>query len=111
MAFTVTDVKEIFGRMAEAFNPDAAEGLDAVIQYEITGDNGGRWQVAIKDGTCEVKEGTHESPTVTLKMSDETFIGLLNKEVDNIQAFMSGQLNVSGDMMLAQLIEQLFPSP
>ena len=48
MAFT--EVTEIFGKMPEVFNADAAQGLDAVFQYEITGDSGGNWNVVVKDG-------------------------------------------------------------
>jgi putative sterol carrier protein len=105
----LTDVKEIFTKMPEVFNPSAAQGLDAVFQFEITGDDGGNWSVIIKDGTCQVQEGTHESPSVTLTMSGETWLGMVNKEINGIQAFMNGQLKASGDIMLAQRIEQLFP--
>lgn len=104
-----TDVKEIFSKMPEVFNASAAQGMDAVFQFEINGEGGGNWSVIIKDGTCEIKEGTHESPSVTLTMSGETWIGMVNKEVNGMQAFMSGQLKASGDIMLAQRIEQLFP--
>ena len=46
MAFT--EVNEVFGKMPRVFNADAAQGLDAVFQYEITGDNGGNWSVVLK---------------------------------------------------------------
>jgi putative sterol carrier protein len=105
----LTNVKEIFAKMPEVFSPSAAQGLDAVFQFEITGDDGGNWSVIIKDGTCQVQEGTHESPSVTLTMSGETWLGMVNKEINGIQAFMNGQLKASGDIMLAQRIEQLFP--
>ena len=106
---TLTNVKEIFTRMPEVFNPSAAEGLDAVIQYDISGDGGGNWTITIKDGACQVQEGTHDTPSVTLSMSDETWLQIVNKETNGMEAFMSGQLKVSGDIMLAQRIEQLFP--
>ena len=103
-----TDVREVFGRISEAFNPDAAKGVDAVFQFEITGDGGGIWNVVIKDGTCNFQEGAGANPTVTMTMSTETWLGLVNKEVNGIQAFMSGKLKVSGDMMLAQRYQSLF---
>ena len=106
---TYTDVREIFSKMPEVFNPSAAGGMDAVFQFEITGEGGGNWSVIVKDGACEIKEGTHESPSVTLTMSGETWVGMVNKEINGMQAFMSGQLKASGDIMLAQRIEQLFP--
>lgn len=107
MAFT--DVKEVFGKMPEVFNPSAAQGLDAVFQYDITGDGGGSWSVIVKDGACQIQEGTHDSPSVTLTMSAETWLSIVNRETNGMQAFMSGQLKASGDIMLAQRIEQLFP--
>jgi 3-hydroxybutyryl-CoA dehydratase len=105
----LTDVKEVFDKMGEVFNANAAQGLDAVFQYEISGDNGGSWNVVVKDGTCQVNEGTHEAPSVTLSMSAETWLGIVNKQTNGMQAFMSGQLKATGDIMLAQRVEQLFP--
>jgi putative sterol carrier protein len=107
MAFT--EVKETFDNMASVFNPSAAAGLDAVFQYEITGEGGGNWTVIIKDGACEITEGTHDSPTTTLSMSAETWLAIVNKQLNGMQAFMSGQLKATGDIMLASRIEQLFP--
>jgi putative sterol carrier protein len=106
MAFT--SVKEIFEGMPGAFNPSGAQGVDAVFQYEITGEGGGDWHVVIKEGTCQVQEGKHEAPTVTMTMPAETWLGIVNKEVNAIQAFMGGQLKATGDIMLAQRFEQMF---
>lgn len=109
MKMALTDVKEVFSKMPEVFNPSAAQRLDVVIQYNITGEGGGNWNITIKDGSCQIQEGSHDSPTVTLTMSNETWLSMVNKEINGMQAFMSGQLKVSGDIMLAQRIEQLFP--
>ena len=105
----LTDVKEVFDKMGEVFNANAAQGLDVVFQYEITGDGGGNWNVVVKDGACQVNEGTHDAPSVTLTMSAETWLGIVNKQTNGMQAFMSGQLKATGDIMLAQRVEQLFP--
>jgi putative sterol carrier protein len=96
--------------MPAAFSPDAAANLDAVIQYDISGEGGGNWYFTIKDGACELNEGAHDSPTVTLSMSAETWLAIVNKETDGVKAYMSGQLTVAGDLMLAQRVAQLFPS-
>jgi putative sterol carrier protein len=107
MAFT--DVKEVFAKMAEAFNPNAAQGLSAVFQFDITGDNGGKWNVAVKDGACTVNEGAHDAPSVTLTMAGETWLAMVNKELNGMQAFMSGKLKAAGDIMLAQRFASIFP--
>lgn len=103
-----TDVKEVFEKVTGFFNKSAAQGLDAVFLFNITGDEGGMWNVNIKDGVCEVQEGTHDAPTVTLTLSSEDWLAMVNKELNPVQAFMSGQLKVSGDIMLAQRIPELF---
>jgi 3-hydroxybutyryl-CoA dehydratase len=105
----IANVKEVFEGMPGVFNASAAQGLDAVFQFEITGDGGGNWNVAIKDGSCNITEGTHDAPTTTLTMSGETWLAMVNGELNGMQAFMSGQLKVSGDIMLAQRIPELFP--
>jgi len=106
---TITNVKEVFTRMSEIFNPGAAQGLDVDFQFDITGEDGGSWKVGVKDGTCQIQEGTHEAPTVTLTMSCETWLAIVNRELNAMQAFMGGQLKVSGDIMLAQRVPELFP--
>ena len=104
----IADVKEVFSMMPEAFNASAAQGMDAIFQLDITGEGGGNWNVAIKDGACQINEGSHDSPNVTLTMSSETWLAIVNKQSNGMQAFVSGTLKVSGDIMLAQRIEKLF---
>jgi putative sterol carrier protein len=104
----ITDVKEVFSKMPEAFNAAAAQGVDAVFQLEITGEGGGSWHVMVKDATCQINEGTHSAPNVTLQMSAETWLAIVNRELNGMQAFLSGKLKATGDIMLAQRIEQLF---
>lgn len=50
------NVKDVFNKMSEVFDPDAAQGLNAVFQFEITGDDGEDWNIVVKDGTCEISE-------------------------------------------------------
>ena len=106
---TITNVKEVFTTMSKIFNPDAAQGLDGVFQFCITGEGGGSWNVGVKDGVCQIQEGTHKAPSVTLTMSCEAWLSIVNRERNAIQAFMGGQLKISGDIMLAQRIPKLFP--
>jgi putative sterol carrier protein len=62
----------------------------------------------IRDGTCQVREETHANPNVGLSMTGDTWLAILNKELNAVQAFLSGRLKISGDMMLAQKIPDLF---
>lgn len=104
----MSTVKEIFEKMPGAFKPEAAKGVDAVFQYDITGEGGGKWNIVIKDAKCEIQEGTHPTPSVTLTMEAATFLAMQSKQLNGMQAYMSGKLKVAGNIMLAQTFQQLF---
>ena len=104
----INSVKDVFGGMPGSFNPAAAKGINAIFQFEITGEGGGSWNATVKDGTCQVAEGKSSAPTVTLTMASDTWLGIVNKQVNAIQAFMGGKLKLTGNMMLAQKIQDLF---
>lgn len=104
----ITSVKQVFDNVQQGFNPNAAKGMDAVCQFNITGEGGGNWYLVVKGGACQVHEGTAPSPNVTLTMGSETWLGMVNKQINGMQAFMTGKLKVSGDIMLAQRIPDLF---
>lgn len=105
-----TVLGQIFGAMQERFQPDKAAGQSAVIQWDITAPDGTHsWQVKVADGKCEVKQGTDEpSPRVTLGLSLADFLRFIAGKLDGMQAFMSGKLKLSGDMMFAQTIGAWF---
>jgi NAD(P)-dependent dehydrogenase (short-subunit alcohol dehydrogenase family)/acyl dehydratase/putative sterol carrier protein len=99
---------EVFAKFPEAFRADKAEGVQVVFQFELSGDKGGQWYAAVDNGACEVSDGVHASPSCTLKMSAEDFLLFINKQLDPMQAFTSGRLKVTGDMMKSQLLTRLF---
>jgi putative sterol carrier protein len=108
MKMTFNSVKEIFDGMPQAFDRSAAAGLDAVIQFNIEGDEGGDWYATVKDQTCTVSEGVYDNPTLSLRMSDKNWVALCKGELNAVMAFMSGQLKAQGDIMLAQRMTKLF---
>ncbi len=101
-------VKSVFDSMPGYFQADKASGVDVVFQYKISGPGGGEWYVVVKEGACEVAQGTHDKPTTTILMSDEDFLALIRRELNAMKAFTSGKLKVQGDIMKSQLIEKLF---
>jgi len=104
----LTEVKQILEKFERDFDPAAAEGVNAVLQYHISGDGGGDWKIEIKDGTCIIEEGVHDSPTVEFKMAGKTWLGLVNKTLNPMMAFTTGRIRIKGDMTLAQLVPKLF---
>lgn len=101
-------VKETFDLMPSRFKPDKAQGVNAVIQYEITGEEGGTWHATVKDGACAVAEGAAASPILTLTMSGQDWLDMLAGKLSGQMAFMSGKLKLKGDMGLAMKIGGMF---
>lgn len=103
----MSDTQAMFDTMASRFNATAAADLNAVFQYKL--DEGATYYAAIADGSCAVKQGEHDDPSVTLSMDSQTFQEVLDGETDGMQAFMTGRIRAEGDVMLATRLATLFP--
>ena len=101
-----------FDSMKDAFDPSKASGVTAVIQYDIDTPIGLKsYQLKVDNGTCSIEKGTASEPRVTLALNLPTFLRLMIGELDGMQAFMSGKLKVSGDIMFSQNIASWFKQP
>jgi putative sterol carrier protein len=101
-------VKETFDGMPSKFQPAKAAGVNATIQYDITGDGGGTWHAVIKDGTCAVNAGAAGTPNLTLTMSSQDWLDMIGGKLSGQMAFMSGKLKLKGDMGLAMKVGSIF---
>jgi putative sterol carrier protein len=101
-------VKETFDLMASRFQPSKATGLNATIQYDISGDGGGSWNAVIKDGACQVNQGPATNPSLTIAMTSQDWLDMLSGKLSGQMAFMSGKLKLKGDMGLAMKVGSLF---
>jgi putative sterol carrier protein len=87
-----------------AFSPEDAAGTNCVIQFNTSKPA----YTTIQDGKCEVTEGAAPSPDVTITMEDDDLIALLKGELNGMTAFMTGKLQIDGDLMLAQRMSGFF---
>jgi putative sterol carrier protein len=100
--------KQAFEQMPSHFKKDAAQGLNATYQFDLSGEGGGKWQILINNDKCEVKEGAHPSPNITISMSAQDYLDMVAGKLNPQMAFMSGKLRISGDMGLALRFQNLF---
>ena len=82
-------------------------GLTATYQFNLSGEGGGEFSVAITDGVATIKEGAIDSPNVTVTMSLDDFNKITEGKLNPTAAFMSGQLKISGDMSLAMKLQSI----
>lgn len=99
---------DLFAEMPEHFQAEQAKGVDVIFQFELSGEGGGTWHAVIADQQCAVREGTHDKPTTTIRMSAEDFLALMQGKLNAMAAYTSGKLKIGGDLMKSQLIEKLF---
>lgn len=105
---TSEEIAQIFTDMVDRFVPDKAKGVDALIQFDLSGDAGGLYWIKINDGECTSGEGEVENPRMTLKASAETWHSVSKGEVNVMKAFMGGKLKVKGDMNLGMKLQSMF---
>ena len=102
-------VRAFFEALPASFRSDAAEGVNAVYQFDLSGDEGGQYQLHVADRSCRVCDGVHSSPNVTLSMAGEDCVAILDGKLSGVSALLSGRLKIAGDMGLAMQLAAFFP--
>ncbi len=88
------------------------ESLNTAIRFDIDGDNGGSWTIAVECGlltrvvrNCsEIRSYPNESTiraVSTFRMDSETFISILKREFTPQKAFFKRKVKIAGDIMIA----------
>ena len=85
--------------------PELVQRINAIYQFEITGESGGQWVVDLIKG--EVRTGADEAARCTVTMGDEDFMQMVGGVLNPQMAFMSGKLKVGGDMGLAMKLTEI----
>ncbi len=104
----MTTPQDVFAQMPEHFLPDKAKGVNVVIQFDLSGENGGQWYLTVADGTCRIDKGRADAPAVTISMADSDYVAMSTGAANAIQLFMSGKIKLEGNMMLAQSMQAWF---
>lgn len=105
----INSVKEYFETLDQRFQSEAAKSIEAVFQFELSGDGGGTYHVTVDHGKMSVNPGAHPTPTATIKMAGEDYVKMVNGKLNGAMAFMKGQMKVTGNVLMAQKMQAIFP--
>lgn len=108
MPSLVENVKQSFERMPAHFVAEKAGAINAVIQMDLAGEQGGQWQLLIADGALQVQSGSHPSPNMTMELAAADWLKVVNGEANAMALFMGGKIKVKGDMSLAMKMQNFF---
>jgi putative sterol carrier protein len=87
--------------------PDKVRAINAVYQFNISGDSGGEWVLDLTKDSDQISEGTSDEAKCTVSMKDTDFVSLWSGKLNAQMAFMTGKLKVKGDMSLAMKLTQV----
>ena len=102
---------QVFEQMPQFLNKEKAAGTNATIQFDLSGDQGGKWWIKIADGEASFGEGEAENPSLTLLADAQDYVKISLGTLDGTAAFMQGKLKIKGDMGLAIKMQTLFNRP
>lgn len=103
MAFA--DIVKAAQDKAAVADPAKSKGVNAVFQFELSGDDGGTFHLNVADGSIEVTDGASDNPNVTILMSAEDYLAMMDGKLNSTSAFMAGKLKIKGDMSLAMKLQ------
>jgi putative sterol carrier protein len=91
---------ELIKKLPQAY----AEGSDCVIQFNVSQPH----YVTIAGGAATVAEGSAPNADLGITMEDDDLVALMKGELNGMTAFMTGKLQLEGDLMLAQKLTTYF---
>lgn len=101
-------IAEVMKAMPLALVPEKAAGVSAKVQFEFTGEGGGQYVVDVRDGQCQVTEGTVPDANTTVTVAASDYVDIAEGRLEGMKAFMGGKLKVKGDMMFMLKFQQMF---
>ena len=100
--------RELLQMMPGVLNPEAAAGLDANFQFEVSGQENFTAYLEIKNSQATYHDGPAVHPDVIIKTPADIWLAVAMGELDGAQAYMTGAYQVEGDLGLLMRLGSLF---
>jgi hypothetical protein len=100
-----------FRSMPDFFRGERAPRVRAVVEWTVTGDVGGRWQLHLDAGRCTVVRDGLDRPDLRLMIDPVPFVGLCLGIFGATRLVISGQLRPRGNLLLLARLPSFFDFP
>jgi ribonucleoside-diphosphate reductase beta chain len=92
-----------------AFDTEAAQGVDAIFEFRLSGRGGGVFSVTVRDGDCRIEmDRITDSPDVIYDMEAATWLAMAQGRATGDEAVLLGKLRIRGDVELGRKFNELF---
>ena len=97
----IDNAKAFITSLPNQVKPEWLKDIETLFHFDIDGDTGGQFTVAVKDNKMEVQEGLQGEPNCKISAKEQNFIKLLKGELNPMMAVFTGKLKVSnpGEIM------------
>lgn len=91
------DIWQMVADVAKSY-PKPAPDYFLAVQVNLTGDNGGTFYIALRNGGIEVAPYDYNDRSCGITISPENFLKLMDDKLDAVLAFTTGKLKIDGSV-------------
>jgi putative sterol carrier protein len=102
------NIQSIMEKVVRAFVPEKAAGIDARIQFHLTGSQAGDWVATIRDQKLAVEPGSIPEPNLMFSADTQDVLDVFTGKLNPMQAYMQGKVQFKGDMGLVMRLAGMF---
>src|SRR5690606_8413576 len=77
-----SSIEEVIASYPQRFNPEKADGVDDVVQMNLSGEGGGQYVLYVHDRQVDISEGVAENPTLTLDAPADVWLSVENGQTN-----------------------------
>jgi multimeric flavodoxin WrbA/putative sterol carrier protein len=100
--------RELLKMMPLGLNAEAAAGLAATYQFEVTDGEDFTAHLRIENQKATFHEGPAAHPDIIIRTPAQVWLSIARGDLDGAQAFMSGKYKAEGDVTLLMKLNSLF---
>jgi apolipoprotein N-acyltransferase len=104
------NLRQTLEGMPLSFNPKALPGIQAAIQFDVSGKEPGTYHLRIENDECTFHEGPANPATMTIITSSEVWLKISHGEMTGYDALMQELYSATGDLELLMKMGELFQS-
>jgi sterol carrier protein 2 len=108
---TEYSIQALMEKVVRAFQPEKAAGIDAKVQFHLTGSQGGDWVALVRDQKLVVEPGVTADPDLEFGADTQDVLDVFSGKLDPMQAYLQGRVKFKGDMGLAYRLVGMFRRP